>query len=164
MKGKLSGKPPYANVMATIAVFIALGSGAYAATRIDGSSLERRSVAGEKLERDTVTGKELKEASLGPVRFASIAKRADQAPVAGYRLVVKPANNLANSTTNASAHCPGDAEPIGGGAIAQDPDHQTISTSAPNGTDWVVAMVNADSVPHGFEALAVCGRVFQPLR
>jgi hypothetical protein len=164
MKGKLSGKLTYANVMATIAVFIALGGGAYATTRIDGGRLERRSVAGDKLERDTVTGKELKEAALGPVRFASLAKRADQAPVAGYRVVVKPATNSANSTTNAAATCPGDTEPIGGGAIAQDPDHQTVSTSAPNGVDWVVTMVNADSEPHSFEALAICGRVSQPLR
>jgi hypothetical protein len=50
----------YANVMATFAVFIALGAGAYAATQINGSALKNRSVAGNKLKKHTVSATETK--------------------------------------------------------------------------------------------------------
>lgn len=49
----------YANVVATLALFIALGGGAYAAATINGSSLKDRSVPGKKLKQRAITQKEL---------------------------------------------------------------------------------------------------------
>jgi hypothetical protein len=65
----------YANVMSTLAVFIALGGSSYAAVTLSGSSLKHRSVAGTKLKRNTVTGLEIRESRLGRVPYAAVADR-----------------------------------------------------------------------------------------
>ena len=64
----------YANVMSTLAVFIALGGSSYAAVTISGSSIKNRSIRAKKLRHNTLTGWEIKESSLGRVNRA---KRAD---------------------------------------------------------------------------------------
>lgn len=65
----------YANVMATIAVFIALGGSSYAVSQISGSQLRDNSVAGKKLKRNTLGGTRIKESRLGPVPRARRAGR-----------------------------------------------------------------------------------------
>jgi hypothetical protein len=64
----------YANVMSTLAVFIALGGSSYAAVTISGSSIKNRSIRAKKVRHNTLTGWEIKESSLGRVNRA---KRAD---------------------------------------------------------------------------------------
>ena len=61
----------YANVMATIAVFIALGGSSYAVARLSGSSLKNRSVRAIKVARNTLTGREIRESRLGSVPNAN---------------------------------------------------------------------------------------------
>lgn len=76
----------YANVMATIAVFIALGGGAYAAINIPKGSvgskqlrkqavktrdLGNRAVVAKKVRKNALTGKVIKESSLGTVPNSS---------------------------------------------------------------------------------------------
>lgn len=64
----------YANVVATLALFVALGTGGtWAASRISGSQLKNNSVAGKKLKRNTVGGRRIKESSLGTVPRARSA-------------------------------------------------------------------------------------------
>lgn len=63
----------YANVMSTLAVFIALGGSSYAAVSISGSSLKHRSVGGTKLKRNTITGLEVRESRLGRVPRSEVA-------------------------------------------------------------------------------------------
>jgi len=65
----------YANVMATVAVFIALGGSSYAVTRINGSQLKNSSVAGKKLKRNTLGGARINESRLGRVPRARLADR-----------------------------------------------------------------------------------------
>jgi hypothetical protein len=61
MRDRLS----YANVVATLALVVAVGTGgAWAASRISGSLLQDRSVAGKKLKKNKVTGKEVRESTL----------------------------------------------------------------------------------------------------
>lgn len=94
----------YANVMSTLAVFIALGGSSYAAVTISGSSLKGRSVSGVKLKRNTITGLEVRESSLFRVPRASLADRlgpaatqqltqrcpADTVPAAGACVEIRP--------------------------------------------------------------------------
>jgi hypothetical protein len=54
----------YANVMATLAVFIALGGTGYAMSQINGSEIKNRSIAGEKLKPHTLTAGQVKSGSL----------------------------------------------------------------------------------------------------
>jgi hypothetical protein len=71
MIARLKARLTYSNVVATIAIFMALGGGAYAASQINGKQLKKRSVAGKKLKKNTVTGKEVKEATLARVPDAA---------------------------------------------------------------------------------------------
>jgi hypothetical protein len=64
----------YANVMSTLAVFIALGGSSYAAITISGSSIKNRSIAAKKLKRNSLTGREVRESRLN-IRRAWRAER-----------------------------------------------------------------------------------------
>jgi hypothetical protein len=60
MPDRLRSKLTYANVMATLAVFIALGGGAYAV------SVGKNSVKSKQIARDAVRSSEIKEGAVGP--------------------------------------------------------------------------------------------------
>jgi hypothetical protein len=64
----------YANVMSTVAVFIALTGSSYAAIRISGSSIRDRSIPAKKIKRNSLTAREVREARL----YVARAKRADR--------------------------------------------------------------------------------------
>lgn len=65
----------YANVMATLAVFIALGGTSYAALTVTGRSVKNGSLTFRDLRRDTLGGSRIKESRLGTVRRARNADR-----------------------------------------------------------------------------------------
>jgi hypothetical protein len=65
----------YANVMSTLAVFIALGGSSYAAYSISGSQIKNRSIIGLKLRHNTLTGTQIREGSLAAVPRAFNAAR-----------------------------------------------------------------------------------------
>src|ERR687886_735489 len=83
MLAGLRDRLTYANVMATIAVFIALGGSGYAATKINGKNIKNKSISGKKLKnrtitrgkvkKNTLTGAEINESSLGQVPDAAHA-------------------------------------------------------------------------------------------
>ena len=74
MLHRLRKRLTYANVMSTLAVFIALGGSSYAAFTINGATIKNRSIAGKKLRHNTLTGTQIKESRL---RRVPRAKRAD---------------------------------------------------------------------------------------
>jgi hypothetical protein len=65
----------YANVMATLAVFIALGGSSYAALSLTGRDIKDRSLTQRELKRNTLGGTRIKESRLGKVRRARNADR-----------------------------------------------------------------------------------------
>ncbi|MEA2333445.1 MAG: hypothetical protein QOH58_3583 [Thermoleophilaceae bacterium] len=77
----------YANVMATVAVFIALGGSSYAALRLTGRDIRDESLTGRDLKRDSVGGKRIKEARLAKVPRARNADRLNG--VTAARLLVR---------------------------------------------------------------------------
>src|SRR5215218_3162642 len=64
MHNKLRQRLTYANVMSTLAVFIALGGSSYAALRISGRNIENRSIPAKKIKRNSITGREVRESRL----------------------------------------------------------------------------------------------------
>lgn len=75
MGSKIRQSLTYANVMSTLAVFIALGGSSYAALTINGSAIKDRSIAGKKLKRNTLSGRQIKESRLNAVPRARNANR-----------------------------------------------------------------------------------------
>jgi hypothetical protein len=71
------GRLTYANVMSTVAVFIALGGSSYAAFTINGRVIKNRSITGSKLRHNTLTGRQIKESRLGRVPSAHRADLLD---------------------------------------------------------------------------------------
>jgi hypothetical protein len=55
----------YANVMATIAVFLALGGSAYAVKRIDGKDIAAHTIPASKLKKETLTREEIGPRAIG---------------------------------------------------------------------------------------------------
>ena len=64
---RLRARLTYANVVATLALFFALGGSSYAVSKISGSQIRDASIAGKKLKRNTLGGARIKESRLGTV-------------------------------------------------------------------------------------------------
>jgi len=80
----------YANVTATLALFIALGGSSYAALTIRGRDVVDGSLTYRDLKRDTLGGGRIRESSLGEVRRARNAERLNGLTAA--RLLVRCPN------------------------------------------------------------------------
>jgi hypothetical protein len=61
----------YANVVASVALFAALGGSAYAASKINGGSIVNQSIAGKKLKNGTVTSKQIKAGTITSKQVAA---------------------------------------------------------------------------------------------
>jgi hypothetical protein len=94
----------YANVMSTLAVFIALGGSSYAAVTLSGSKIKHRSIPGPKLKRNSVTGLEVRESRLGRVPRAALA---DQLSL--------------SATRDLKVRCPDDTFPVAGTCVERNP-------------------------------------------
>jgi hypothetical protein len=103
----LRRKFSYANVMATIAVFIALGGSAYAATKLSPNSvgskqLKKNAVTTVKIKDGAITGQKIQLSTLGTVPSASSAATATTAGSAGSAATAGSAGTAGNAA-NADA-------------------------------------------------------------
>jgi hypothetical protein len=71
----LRARLTYANVMATVAVFIALGGTSIAAFKITGRDVAKHTLTGRNLKSNSVGGRVIKEKSLAPVPRARNSAR-----------------------------------------------------------------------------------------
>ena len=96
-------RPSAALVVSIIALIVALGGTAVAATQISGSSIKRGSIPGNRLKKNTLTGTQIKESTLKTVpsafgafaaQKATTAKSADTATTANTATTAGNANQL----------------------------------------------------------------------
>jgi hypothetical protein len=128
----------YANAMATIAVFVALGGASYAATQ-----LPRHSVGAAQLKPDAVTAAKISAGAL---------TAAGSWDASTYSMKKAILNNSPFELTTDSVFCdPGDPE-IGGGFVGADPRvvarvegsyPQKVIGSQPVQTGWSLTYKNA---------------------
>ncbi len=167
MKRRIRPWLSYANVTSTLCLFVLLGGGAYAASKIDGSQLKNRSVAGKKLERKAVTLKEIKPSTVAKFMRHKIDFVFQEGPDnAGT------GNGIPDVV---DVSCPAGERAIGGGGAwiipnFQDNDQPTalnaawISASMPiparpgsaDATGWRVAGRNVTGVNRHLRPYAVC--------
>jgi hypothetical protein len=76
MGKRIRSRLTFANVVAMLALFIALGGSVYAAGKINGKTIKRNSLPGNRLKADSVTGQQVNEGSLGVVPNATNATSA----------------------------------------------------------------------------------------
>jgi hypothetical protein len=60
----------FSNVIAMLALFIALGGAAYAGTKINGNSIKNGSIGGGKLKSDTITANKLRKGTITGTQIA----------------------------------------------------------------------------------------------
>lgn len=100
MTEKPSRRPSASMIVACIALFVALGGGAYAAlskNSVSSKQIQNASVIGKDLKKDTLTGKQIKESKLGEVPSAASADTsADSDQVNGVEAVRVSPFTLAN--------------------------------------------------------------------
>jgi hypothetical protein len=77
MRDRLRPRLTYANVTATLALFVALGGVSYAATKISGHQIKAHTLTARNYKANSVTGKAVKEKTLGIVPKAREAARLD---------------------------------------------------------------------------------------
>jgi hypothetical protein len=119
----------YANVMSTIAVFVVLGGGAYAAKKLNGRDLVNRSVPAKKIKRNQLGPSEINEKRLAAkLPKVPSAKRADAATSATSATTASTATNATNATRATSAGSADSATTVGGFTAAQ------LRVSCPSGT------------------------------
>lgn len=76
MRQRICSHLTYANVMATLAVFIVLGGVGYAAATINGKDIKKHSEPGNRLKKHTLTSTEMNRKLIVPrARVANRAKR-----------------------------------------------------------------------------------------
>ena len=75
----------YANVVATLALFLALGgTGAYAVSKISGSDIRKHSLTGRQFRANSIGGRVVNESSLRPVPRAQNSARLAGQPAARF--------------------------------------------------------------------------------
>jgi hypothetical protein len=75
MLARLRGRLSYANVVATLALFIALGGSSYAALTITGKDVRNASLTGKDVKRNSLTGRQIREGRLDTVPRARNSAR-----------------------------------------------------------------------------------------
>ena len=142
-------KLSYANVVGTLALFVALGGTTFAATQLHGSQIKPGTVTGKQirsgsvpgadLRRNSVTGKQVMEAKLGTVpraKVATVADRAalaDRAAVADRSAIADSAKDAARATSAATADTATiatDSQRLGGLPGSDYVDHCEVGTRA----------------------------------
>jgi len=173
----------YANVTATLALFVALGGGAYAATALPSNSvgskqlkknavvrakIKNNAINGSKVANNSLTGTDINEATLAKVPAASIADSATTATHANAAAALDKtsyktagATAPAGSGNSATAACDAGQHVTGGGVKVDDPLNAFVVDAYPDAanTAWTARVGNAGAAPVAFTVYAICTTV-----
>jgi hypothetical protein len=166
----------YANVVSTLALFLALGGVSYAAIRLPAGSvgakqlrrnavvgvkIKNRAVSSSKIGKNAVTGFNVAESTLAPVPEAAHAVAADSATAAPLaridyeaKTVITPASGSATTTVS----CPAGLYLSGGGATLSNAANATVTESGPiDRTTWQATVAPQPAAPAStMTVFAIC--------
>lgn len=122
---KVRGRLTYANVMATIAVFVALGGSSYAALQVTGKNVKDSSLTGRDIKNSSLTTSDVKNRSLLSQDFKAgqlpAGPKGDTGPQGPKGDPGAPGQNGTNGSSAASA--------LGGGGFVPSPGFSTAQTT-----------------------------------
>ena len=163
----------YANVTASIALFVALGGTGYAAIKLPAKSvgtlqLKSKAVTRAKIADSAVNGAKVKNGSLsgadiaGKVGAAFVADglaQISRAVVPGTNDPAPAAPPGAFSVKAVTAGCPPGTYVVGGGANLADQGSQLVNDSYPSSaTTWTANVANFGPAAVNFNVYAICVR------
>lgn len=95
----------FSNVIAVVALFVALGGAAYAGSKIDGKNIVNASIGGGKLKRETITANKIKKGTItgAQIKEGSIASSAIDLATLGTVPSASSANSAQSATTAQTA-------------------------------------------------------------
>src|SRR3954468_7843723 len=114
MLARFRDRLSYANVVATLALFVALGGTGYAASQITSRDVKNRSLKGGDLKKDTITGAEIRESRLGEVPSARQSLTAANATTADTSKTAGSATTAGSAATAGAADIAKDAQALAG--------------------------------------------------
>jgi hypothetical protein len=171
MRPRLRLRTTYADVTATLALFVALGGGAYAATALPANSvgskqLKKHAVATAKIQSNAINGSKVLDNSLtgADINESSLAKVPSALDKATYKTAAgtAPAGSAANVAT---ATCDAGQHVVGGGVKLDTPGIGLINDSYPDAsnTAWTAHVGNGSSgssaATLSFTVYAICTTV-----
>jgi hypothetical protein len=137
----------FSNVIAVIALFIALGGSVYAAGEISGAQIKPgsvpgnrikpKSLAGNRIKPKSLTGKQVKANSLGAKQINEETLTGVTASAIGtvhYATITVPVSASPAGGNQGTAVCPAGTYVIGGGASVNDETFGYVNDSAPSPT------------------------------
>lgn len=144
MTARIGKALSFSNVIACLALFIALGGTVYAAGKISGKQIKAKSLPGNRIKPRTITanrikpkaltGRQIKKHSLtgGEINQGTLTgiSAASLANVQYQVTTVPLAGNSSNGTT-ATVGCPPDTHVIGGGATLSNDEGAYVNDSGP---------------------------------
>jgi hypothetical protein len=179
-------RPTYAGVTSTLALFLALGGGAYAAASLPAHSVGPRqlkrnavtraairhnAVNGAKVANGSLTGADIRVTTLGKVPSAASADSAANATSATNAVHAVAAAALDHVTYKtaagtapgasrgaATAACDAGQHVVGGGIAVADPDNAFVLDDYPDAADtaWTARVGNQGGVDVAFTVYAIC--------
>ncbi len=166
----------FSNVVACLALFIALGGSVYAAGKINGKQIKKSSVPGNRIKPKTIPPNRIKPESLtgNQVKANSLTS----AQINEKTLTEVSAAALADvrfeTTTmtlpdwgkrgTATANCPAGSYAIGGGATLSNPDNASVTESGPSPlrTGWTASASGWSNQGITMTVTAVCVVIEKP--
>lgn len=137
----------FSNVVAFIALFIALGGSVYAAGKISGAQIKPDSLPGNRIKPKSLTGKQVKPKSITgkQIKANSLgAKQIDESTLKGvaastigvvhYATVTVPISASILGGNQGTAVCPAGTYVIGGGATVNNAVGAYVNDSGPSAT------------------------------
>jgi hypothetical protein len=154
MRPRFRPRLTYANVTATLALFIVLGGSAFAATQVG-----RNSVGNVQLKNNAVTGAKVRDHSLTGADINATTLSTSVALGFKTASATAPPSTAANSAT---ATCDSGQQVVGGGVKLDPPGIGVVNDSFPdsNNTAWTARVGNATNGNNArqlnFTVYAVC--------
>jgi hypothetical protein len=171
-------RPKYASVTATLALFVALSGGAYAAgalpvnsvgsrqikkNAVERGKIKTNAVDGSKVLDGSLTGDDVKESSLAQVPAAAFADKAIHADAAAaidkasYKTATASVPPM-SSGIGTTAACEAGQHVLGGGVRVDDPVNAYIVDGYPDAgnTAWTGRVGNGSGAAVGFTVYAIC--------
>ena len=165
----------FSNVIACVALFVALGGSVYAAAKINGKQIKRNSLPGNRLKPRTVTAGRLKPKTLTGRQVMPKSLTGNQinqktldevsaASLAGlhYQSTTVPLS-AGFPATHASADCPAGTYVVGGGAAMSREEAEVLdSAPTPLRTGWTATGRAWFSNSTTMTVTAICVAVSRP--
>jgi hypothetical protein len=146
----------FSNVIAMLALFVALGGAAYAGTKINGSSIKNGSIGGGKLKNETITASKLKKGTITAAQIRNETITGAQIEVGSIDtsrlnlsgLGAVPLAQAAITATKAASATKADTATTATSATNADNAEHAESASTADSATKADTATNADSATH----------------